>query len=81
MKILYKNLLFENLSPYLGGIYKIQIAVILRTLLGYPNFGGQNLDFIDSFPRQENLESKAKFPNPPYRQNPLPEHKERMLAG
>ena len=42
VKTLYKNPLFKNLSPYPGGIHKIQDASTLRTL-GYPSFWGQVL--------------------------------------
>ena len=71
VKTLYKNPLFKNLSPYLGGIHKIQVASTLGTL-GYPSFGGQVLHFLGSFPHQGNVESKTKFPNPPHQQTPCP---------
>ena len=71
VKTLYKNPLFQNLSPYPGGIHKIQVASTLRTL-GYPSFGGQVLNFLGSFPHQGKLESKTKFPNPPYQQTICP---------
>ena len=71
VKTLYKNPLFKNLSPYPGGIHKIQVASTLRTI-GYPSFGGQVLHFWGSFPHQGNLESKTKFPNPPHQQTLCP---------
>ena len=66
MKTPYKNPLFKNLSPYPGGIHKIQDASTLRTL-GHPSLGGQVLILLGSFPHQGNLESKTNFQNPPHK--------------
>ena len=67
VKMLYKNPLFKNLSPYPGGIHQIQVASTLRTL-GYPSFWSQVLNFWGLFPHQGKIESKTKFPNPPHQQ-------------